>query len=354
MRAPTWVELLLLMVHGPGDPGRPGPGDPTMRGVLRSHRSSGLRGNAMGWFRFGGEPAPVFTGAGHDHGEEPDEGPGALLRVWRDGAALRVEGTDGQPLVIADAEHVWHFDRAAAGEAVLPWLSPRSALVVAGSGTHLLQRRDGNEFAGDDFTRPASPVGATTFLGRAAWTVELLPPPGSPHPMQLVVDAATGLVLQQRVDGLGAVDEWAELVLGERLEPSLFRWDGPLRTGDATGDAVARHEAEREAERARWSSWFEGAVGPVRREVAAEAALDLTVRWVHAFDEDSGAFEATLGEGVQASLARRPRSEEPWELPWRGPHHRWSTARHDWAFHCHDVPLTARGLAAVERSFPDR
>lgn len=154
----------------------------------------------------------------------------------------------------------WQFDR----NHETPLASPRTALRYAGSGTELLTRREPSAYTGDDFARPTGPVGGTTFLGRPAWTVEPAPPPHKPHPIQLVVDAETGIVLQQRNDGFGTVDDGVEFVVGEHLDPALFTWDGPTRSAD---DQHAEFEARWEADQ--------------------------------------------IG-----MLARRPRSEQPWDLQW--------------------------------------
>lgn len=344
MRVPTWIELLVLMVHGPvGPDGAPRPGpEPSVRGVLRSHRAGAERGNAVGWVVGGGDPVPVVAGAGRRDAAADEE---VGLRVWRSGPGVRVEDLDGSPRVVADASTVWSF----LDGGPVPVAAPRSALVLAGAGTHLLARREAAELVGDDYTRPTGPVGATTHAGRSAWTVELAPPPHKPHPMQVVVDAATGVVLQQRVDAVGAVDEWVEITVGGPADPSLFRWTGPTRAAPTAAEAAApEHRAERE----RWATWFADAVGPVRREVVAPVLLDLSVQWVHTLDRRTGAFEATLGDGaVQCTLARRRRSSAPWRLGWERVQHRWTTDRFDWAFTAIDVHLTAEGLAAVERAF---
>ncbi len=220
--------------------------------------------------------------------------------------------------------------------------SPRNAVQYAGSGTQLLTRREANEFAGDDFTRPTRrPIGSTTFLGRRAWTVELAPPAHKPYPLQLVVDAETGVVLQQRNDDFGAVDEWVEFVAGESFDPNLFRWDGPTRPPQ---DWEHLRKAEHEADGARRRTWFTGNVAPLPLRVE----LDLTV-WVHEYDDD-GAFQASVGADPIGMLARRPRSTDPWDLGWSDTQHTWSTQRWDWALSIvSDGGLTPSGLDALKR-----
>jgi hypothetical protein len=206
----------------------------------------------------------------------------------------------------------------------------------------LLRRRAAAEFTGDDFTRPTGPVGHTTFLGREAYTVELAPPAHKPFPIQLVVDSETGLVLQQRNDGFGSVDEWVEIVVGERLdEDQLFRWQGPVRS---EADERAEYEREWQADQAHRTDWFRANVAalPLRVE------LDLSVH-VHVYEPD-GSFEASIGCGHLGSLARRPSSQQDWPLGWSEVQHRWSSDGWDWALSMHDDQLTEAGLARLKQA----
>ena len=66
--------------------------------------------------------------------------------------------------------------------------------------------------------------------------------------------------------------------------------------------------------------------------------------------QDDGGFFAWLGEDTMTSIARRPRSEAPWET---GFTHRWSTQRWDWAFDAGELHLTDAGYVAAERCFGD-
>ncbi|HZE48712.1 MAG TPA: hypothetical protein VE074_04070, partial [Jatrophihabitantaceae bacterium] len=190
------------------------------------------------------------------------------------------------------------------------------------------------------------PVGATTFLGRTAWTVELAPPRHKPHPIQLVVDSETGLVLQQRNDGFGSVDEWAEFVVGEPLDPALFTWVGPTRSAeDQHAERQARHDADLAARR----QWFSDNVtrSPLRVEFAITP-------FIHEYDERTGSFQARLGEFRGGMLARRPRSSEPWDLGWSETQHRWSTARWDWALTFYgDQQPTASSVEALKQQLAE-
>lgn len=328
---PSWVQLLTLMVHGP-DP------EPSVRGAVRARPGSTQE---LGFETSHGQPLPVLAGvrspwAGADSGAATGSDATAL-RVWRDGARVRVEEPGGATMLIAGETTCWQFDR----DHDTPLASPRSAVWYVGNGVQLLTRRDAADFAGDDFTRPTGPVGSTRFLGRAAWTVELAPPAHKPYPLQLVVDAETGLVLQQRNDGAGTVEEWVELVVGEPLDPHLFGWDGPARSWE---EQRAQRDAEQEAEAAKGRGWFTDHVAPL----PLRATLDLSV-WVNRYDDQNGAFEATLGAGHLGALARRPRSQEPWDLSWAAVQHRWSTPRWDWAVTLFHDELTPAGLEGLRQ-----
>jgi hypothetical protein len=325
---PSWVALLTLMVHAP-DP------EPTLRGAIRSWPGEDERAQAYGWTAFAGEPLPVFTGIRPTVDEQ--KAAAQPIRVWRDGQRLRIEEPDGTINLIVGDTTCWQFDR----DHDAPLASSGTALRYAGSGTELLTRREPDAFTGDDFTRPTGPVGATTFLGRPAWTVELAPPPHKPHPLQLVVDAETGIVLQQRNDGFGTVDEWVEFVVGDHLDPALFSWDGPARSAE---DQRAEMNAELAADEAQRRRWFTDNV----TELPLRVELSFAVL-VHEYDDTTGAFQASLGDGHIGMLARRPRSDEPWDLHWAETQHRWQTTRWDWALTFYQDQPTPDGIEALKR-----
>jgi hypothetical protein len=83
-------------------------------------------------------------------------------------------------------------------------------------------RRELDEWKGDDFTRPAAPPAARTFLERPAWEVILLPPDHKPHPVTMIVDAVTGLVLSQRNTAFTSAIEWTRLEVGVALQDDRF------------------------------------------------------------------------------------------------------------------------------------
>jgi len=330
---PSWVALLTLMVHGP-DP------EPTVRGAIRSWPGDDESAGYFGWTATAGDPLPVFTGVRPDSTDQ--RAAVRPIRVWRDGERIRIEEPDGAVNLIVGDDTCWQFDR----EHDTPIASPRTAVRYAGSGTELLTRREPAAFVGDDFTRPIGPVGATTFLGRPAWTVELAPPRHKPHPVQLVVDSGTGLVLQQRNDGFGSVDEWVEFIVGEPLDPALFAWAGRTRSAESQR---AEWDAQHDADLAERHQWFSANVtnSPLRVEVNLRP-------FVHEYDELTGAFQASLGENHGGILARRPRSSEPWDLGWSETQHRWSTRRWDWALTFYgDQQPTASSVEALKQQLAD-
>lgn len=294
---PSWMELLVLMVHGP-EP------EPTVRGTI-----------SLG-------PAAADR-----------------YRVWRDGSRWRVESMDGAPRLIAGVDTVWRF----APDPVRPVETPRRADRDVEGAFELLVRREPGSFLGEDFTRPAGPIGTTQFLGRMAWTVALAPPPHKPWPVQLVVDAATGVVLQQRNDGFGTVQEWTEIVTGEPLDAELFTWTGPTTSPD---DQAAEWDRERQARAADDRQWFARHV--TDRSLTVELGLEVTL---HEHDDATGAFEASLGPF--GALARRSRSVAPWELGWSEVPVRWSTDRWDWAMTFFDVTPTASAITALQQTLGD-
>jgi hypothetical protein len=64
-----------------------------------------------------------------------------------------------------------------------------------------------------------------SFLGRAAWEVELAPPAHKPFPMQIVIDAHSGLLLREANQAFDTYNEWAELDTDADLPDDLFTWN---------------------------------------------------------------------------------------------------------------------------------
>jgi hypothetical protein len=325
--SPSWSVLVSLMVHGPDV-------EPTVRGAIRSVDGTDESRGHVGFLHPEGDPDPVFAGSGTGTRSADGE---SLVRVWRDGPRVRVEEPDGSPNLIVGDGASWSFDRIHDE----PLKSLRAKVQYGFRGTGLLWRRDAEGFLGHDFTQPTGPIGASTFLGRPAWTVELAPPASKPYPMQLVVDAETGLLLQRRNDGFGTVDEWVEFVVGEEFEPSLFVWDGPSRS---EADEQAARMAEHDADMARRRAWVAENVSA--QPLRVELDVDIQLHW---WDGATGAFEASIADG-EGSLARRPVSADPWESHgWREHQHTWSDDRWDWELTMRSMALAPGALEAIKR-----
>lgn len=322
-----WVQVLVQMVHGP---------DVAVRGIISSTGRDGRPGDEIGWTAFAGALPPTLSGGGIEDSE---------LRVWRDGTRMRIERLDGSPVLMCDAVTCWRFRNGRE----LPRAAPAATLQLRGNGTDLLARRPAEHWVGDDYTHPTGPITATTYLSRPAWQFDLAPPPHSrsprkAHPMRMIVDQQTGLVLERRIGAVGPAERWSQFVVGEVFDEALFIWDGPA---ESVAEETRRQRAADQVLRAERRRWFDTHVTAEPLRVAVTADLDL--QYLHTFDTGTGAFEASLGRrGITASLARRPRSTKEWELRWAGPIHRWSTFRFDWALAIYDVELTADALAGIQ------
>jgi hypothetical protein len=183
-------------------------------------------------------------------------------------------------------------------------------------------------------------VAETEFLGRRAWAVELAPPSHKPHPLQLVVDAATGVLLRRTNEGFGTVEEWTELQLDPDLPDELFAWDGPVRPLPSD----AEQEAELEAELAQRAAWL------TQRGLATlPLPVDCDVS-LHEWDDESGSFYASLQADVVGTLMRRPHSDARWPEPetTRSSHSwRWSDGTWDW-FLATELPLSESSLTTIK------
>ncbi|HEU5006911.1 MAG TPA: hypothetical protein VFT67_08065 [Jatrophihabitantaceae bacterium] len=282
-------------------------------------------------FGTGAEDSFVAEVRARDEREADEYG----YRVFRRGTLTRREGLDGSVHFIDGEDYRWMRYVGDEEFTALPRdrhvvASPIGGLNVGGDRPSL-SRWDGN-----DFTRPTGPAEPIEFLERPAWSVELAPPSHKPYPIQLVVDAETGLVLRQANAGFGTYTEFVSLQLDAELPDELFVWDGPTRE-------PPDREAEDERDMANRRAWLAG-----------HGITDLPLAFVpdltpHVWDDASGAFEAGFSTNVNGSLARRPRSDQPWSEAehqnW--PHHyRWSDAHWDWFVGC-TIELGTEQLAAL-------
>jgi len=129
--APSWPEILFLMVHGP---------DLTMRGRIR--HGDGDEGRSFAFSRREGDPRPVFVHGSYD-----------VIDAWRSGNCLRVADPDGQVRLITDGTTAWTFT----DDAERPAESPHRNVGFGLSGTDLLVRTDAERWLHDDFTHPTGP-----------------------------------------------------------------------------------------------------------------------------------------------------------------------------------------------------
>ena len=290
--------------------------EPSLRGLARSRDVSPVEDD---------EPADL---------EIPGQGRFRLsdgrVRVFKRGNLVRRERMDGRPFAIQGADSTWVWE----GDADLPTVFPRRSTFWGWPDSSLTQRRGMDDWGGDDFTQPTGPPTATRFLGREAWQVEVRPPPHKPFPLTLIVDAATGLVLQQRNDGFHSVTEWEELEFDVTLPDELFVWDGDSRP-------PPDHRAEHEADMARRRQWLDGnGIGPLHLTLPVELMLHEQV--------DDGTFHASLHAGINGSLARRLHSDEPWDTTRNWPHvHQWTSNGWDWWLGT-DLPMSEELLGEIK------
>lgn len=331
---PSWENLLTLMVDGPAD-------EPAVHGVLRSQLGRDPGHGSVGWAGI----APVFAGAhlstDTDQATDTSAGTGngqvQSLWAWRDGRRVRLEELDGTPSLIVGDEFCWVFDAPPRP----PLRAPAHLVQYLSAATDLLTRiGSGHGPTRDEVPRLIGPITGITFLDRPAWAIELAAPPRHAYPEQLVVDAATGLVLQRRIDALGAISEWTELTVTPSLPGELFTYDGDYRTRE---NDQAQMEAEHLEDGRRRSAWF------TRNVATLPLRIELNVGvWVHEYDEQTGAFQASFGERHLGMIARRPADAAgDWELHWGSAGHRWSDDRWQWAVVIHHDELTEESFAAL-------
>lgn len=329
MTPPSWLDLVTLMTEGPDG------FVPRIHGVIRSTGTGQAPGNQLGWAVTNPADVPLMTaGTGE-------------LQVWRDGDRVRVQDEVGG-LVLSDGTHAWRVP----GDGRPAWVAPAANLRFQGTGTHLLRRRTLADLLGGGMS--AGPATATRFLGRDAWTVEVALTHGQSTlrhrrpthgPVLLVIDAATGWVLQQRVDDIGAVDGFTAFDPDPDVGDVQFDWAGPAdrwppeRRPAAPVTPPAPDPG---------LAWFEREVGPLERHVVADVRLDLEFQWLHEHD-DEGGFAAVFSV---VDLERRPLSDDPWETTYRSDGHRWRDARHEWKVSVRDLAVVDH--SAVERHFARR
>jgi hypothetical protein len=319
----SWPELIVLMAFGAKD------GDvanESVSGVVHTRDVNPLEDG-------------VDAGEFEQVADHPTLGRVAIeestVRVARRGSLMRVESLDHRPSLISGADTLWTF-----GGGDVPVAHPRGRRTFSWAGDSVMHRPSLSRWEGNDFTSLTGPITATTHLGRAAWSFELAPPSHKPYPLQMIVDAETGIVLSQANRDFGSVTEWLEIDLDTVLDPALFEWDGPARSrADWDAERDAEHQRDL-AERQRWLA--DRGIAPLELTVHAEV---MPHKW-----HDDGSLYASINFSMFGTLLRRPRSDEPWDDSDSVRHqhsYRWSDERWDW-FLGMERPLGDDDLAALQ------
>lgn len=254
-------------------------------------------------------------------GEYGDEWPGTV-RVFKDRERYRVEALDGRLLTIRQAArtYVFHDDDAPARLD-----DDEDGEVHHGAHGSIIRRRHPTDWRGDDFTRPAGPPRAVTYLGRPAWEVELTPPPHKPSALVLTIDAENGMTLQQRSVEFGVISRWTELAEVESQPDELFTWDGDYAWAGSFGEDDVPAEVREAIEREQQEDAEQLAalrVPDLRVELTAHPDLH--------FVED-GSAHVSYHLGGLVIVERRPRSDDPWDHgSFPGESTEWSDGDTDW------------------------
>ncbi len=248
--------------------------------------------------------------------EHMSAGDRSVTLVQLAGDRARLSDETGQPWLITDGITTWRRDEA--GMIAAPYDGPASA----GQGSELAHHRSREQVELFGFGQPIGPIERTEYLDRAAWRFAFAAPAHKPYDMHVVVDAATGLILEQRF-GNSSVARWTTFATGEPVDAALFQWDGPSISDEEMRAARTR---EHDADMARRAAWFADHVTDEPLSLAGEPIGVLLHTW-----EPDGGFQASLEGGLDGSLARRPQSTSWWQLGWSEVTHRWSDERWDWA-----------------------
>lgn len=138
---------------------------------------------------------------------EDDGGVEFDYRIYRRGPLYRCVSLDGSVHAIAGRDTYWI--RRENGQM---WSEARDRFIGPPDDYEFgTARPDPDRWEGATFTRPTGPPVDLTFLGRPAWQVELAPPAHKPYPVQMIIDAETGLLLRQGNAAFGVFHEWVEL-----------------------------------------------------------------------------------------------------------------------------------------------
>jgi hypothetical protein len=249
--------------------------------------------------------------------EELRNGNRSVTLVHVAGARARLSDEGGQPWLISNGVTIWRWSEGG-------WIgAPYDGPAWSGRGGELAHHRSRRDVDLFGFGQPTGPIERTEYLGRPAWRFAFAAPAHKPYDMHVVIDAATGLTLEQRFGDSVVIARWTVFVTGERMDPALFQWDRPSTSIEEVRAAQRR---QHEADMARRAAWFANHVTDEPLSIAGESIGVLLHRWLV-----DGSFDASLDGGLDGALARRPRSTAWWRLGWSEVTHRWSDDKWDWA-----------------------
>lgn len=251
--------------------------------------------------------------------EEDDDRWPSTVRVFKDRDRYRVETLDGDVLAIRGSAHTYVFRR---DEEVQRYDNDADGEFRPGPHSDVIMRREPWDWRGDDFTTPTGPASAVTYRGRDAWEIELAPPERKPSAIVLTVDATNGMVYEQRSVEFGVLSRWTEITDVESHPDELFEWTGDAVWHVVDFGIVTEEEVEREeAERASWMA----------EQGASSISVTEEVRLFPHESNDTGAFFASYRLDGHGVVARRPVSDEEWDLDMHYDHvERWSDGQWDW------------------------
>ena len=224
---------------------------------------------------------------------------------------------------------------------VMAELSPDSGVGLSHDPRRLIDGRQVVESLSDrnDFSRPMGPAVETEVGGRRGWRFVLAPPAHKPAPLEVVLDDATGVVLEYRSQGADYRETLTSFDADAAIDEDVFTWAGQIDTAWAGGEGgEARHR--RLADHAWPSPTWWHAAPPLR---------------VFDGDPDEGWFVGGLGWDEHAILARwRPGADLGERITTDGGHrhvHRWHRDGWDWLL-ATDEEFSVEDVRRIIESIP--
>ena len=288
---------------------------------------------------FGESEEQPFTGiveVDDRYADDEEDSLPRTVRVHKSGARYRVETLAGELLYIKGADRSWRFTPGRDVPTLV--LHEDDDEYEGGSYGYAIERPSPTRWRGDDFTTPTGPLTRTMYLGRAAWEIEIAPPPHKPAPIVLTVDANSGMQLRWHSGRFGDVFRWTEIREVASHPDAMFEWEGEAGWY-VTGFSEVTEEDEAEERRMNAEAMASLSIAPVA------VTLDLPLH-VHTSDV-SGEFSAGFSTSAYGTVQRRRRSNEPWDLDQNFEHQeRWSDDRWDWCVASDDMPEQLASIRA--------